>query len=118
MARPAKYEWTAAEIETLKSLASMGCTRREAAGRMGRTFASVRNAAPARGVRFAKYTKGRPHQADWERAKQLAESGWWLSEGARKLGIHHTTALYISRQMGFRWPKRQDPVDELAGRVA
>ena len=40
----------------------------------------------------------------WERAKELAEQGCWLSEAARILKIHHTTALYISRQMGFKWP--------------
>ena len=40
----------------------------------------------------------------WERAKELAEQGCWLSEAARILKIHHTTAIYISRQMEFKWP--------------
>lgn len=39
----------------------------------------------------------------WYRAKELAEQGCWLSEAARILKIHHTTALYISRMMGFKW---------------
>jgi hypothetical protein len=41
----------------------------------------------------------------WERARELAGQGCWLSEGARILKIHHTTALYISRKMGFKWGK-------------
>jgi hypothetical protein len=44
-------------------------------------------------------------KCDWERARQLAEQGVWMSHAAKLLGIHHTTALYIGRQMGFRWGK-------------
>ena len=40
----------------------------------------------------------------WNRAKELAEQGCWLSEAARIMRIHHTTALYIARKMGFKWP--------------
>jgi len=50
-------------------------------------------------VRLGKFDPER-----WERAKELAEQGCWLSEAARILKIHHTTAIYISRQMGFKWP--------------
>ena len=28
-----------------------------------------------------------------------------MSRAAKILKIHHTTALYIGRQMGFEWPK-------------
>ena len=41
--------------------------------------------------------------ATWSEAQELAAKGYWQSKAARKLGIHHTSAMYISRQMGFEW---------------
>lgn len=41
----------------------------------------------------------------WDKCKELAEAGVYAAKAARIMGIHHTTALYISRQMGFKWPK-------------
>lgn len=49
--------------------------------------------------------RGRRNRESWPRAKELAEAGCWLSEAARILKIHHTTAIYISLQMGFTWAK-------------
>jgi hypothetical protein len=46
---------------------------------------------------------GRGNKERWEQARALASQGCWMSEAARILRIHHTTALYISRQMGFKW---------------
>lgn len=47
--------------------------------------------------------RGRGNRETWPRAKELADQGCWLTEAARILKIHHTTAIYISRQMGFKW---------------
>jgi hypothetical protein len=49
--------------------------------------------------------KGRGNREIWPKAQELAEQGCWLSEAARILKVHHTTTLYISRQMGFKWPR-------------
>lgn len=43
----------------------------------------------------------------WKRVKELAEQGYSISETARELGIHHTTAIYIGRKMGFQWKTDQ-----------
>jgi hypothetical protein len=47
--------------------------------------------------------RSKENPLDWQRAKELAERGCWESEAARIMGIHHTTALYIARKMGFEW---------------
>lgn len=40
----------------------------------------------------------------WDAAEKLAKEGVYMSEASRKLGVHHTTAMYIARKRGFKWP--------------
>jgi hypothetical protein len=49
--------------------------------------------------------KGKFQPERWQRAKSLAEQGIYLKEACRRIGIHHATGIYISRQMGFTWPR-------------
>ena len=55
----------------------------------------------------------------WQKARELAEQGYTVTAAARILGIHHSTAIYISRRMGFKWYSQKTnprPV-ETVGRV-
>lgn len=53
----------------------------------------------------------RPRNHDrWKRAEELAAQGMWCSKAAIILGIHHTTAAYIGRRMGFDWPTAPPPM--------
>ena len=56
----------------------------------------------------------------WLKAKELADKGYSVTEAAREIGIHHTTAIYISRRMGFKWYSQKTnprPAQETVGRV-
>jgi len=100
-ARP-RRRWTSDDTTLLRELATTGCAKTEAARRLGRSYESLRKYQAVLGIRFK---NGKPRSVDWGRAKELAESGIWLGEASRILGVHHSTCLYISRKMGFRWPK-------------
>jgi len=67
--------------------------------------------------------KGKFDRTRWEKARALAEQGVPLTEACRKIKIHHATGIYISRQMGFKWPsirdsrRRRSEKPETVGRV-
>lgn len=71
-----------------------------------------------RGVRCA---EGNHTGELWQRARELADHGCTVTQGARILGIHHTTAIYIARRMGFEWANankgRSAGKQETVGRV-
>lgn len=58
----------------------------------------------------------------WLKAEELAKKGYTVCAGAKILGIHHATAIYIARRMGFKWAgsmrgRYPRPVQETMGRV-
>ena len=56
----------------------------------------------------------------WLKAEELAKKGYTVCAGARILGIHHATAIYIARRMGFKWYSQKTnprPAEETVGRV-
>jgi len=67
--------------------------------------------------------RGKFNPERWLRAQELASQGYTVTRAAQMLGIHHATAIYISRRMGFRWiaghrGKRSKPQPaETVGRV-
>ena len=50
--------------------------------------------------------RGKFQPERWRRAQELAEQGVYLTEATRQIGIHWSTGIYISRRMGFKWPRR------------
>lgn len=105
MGRRRWTRWTAEDIAQLRQLAADGYTRKRAADKMGRPHGSyIGNVANRNGFQFMDRGHGRPIRVDWNHAKQLAEQGYFASKAARKLGVHHTTMLYIARKLGFKWP--------------
>ena len=98
--------WTAEDDLAVRQLAGEGNTMRYAAQRIGSSFNSLKNRALRLGIRFNPHDR-RPRRVDWKEAERLAAAGIYLAEASRHLGIHHTTALNISRIMGFTWPKAQ-----------
>jgi len=51
--------------------------------------------------------RGKFNPERWTRAQELASQGYTVTRAAQMLGIHHATAIYISRRMGFKWPGRR-----------
>jgi hypothetical protein len=64
--------------------------------------------------------RGKFNPERWKRARELAAQGYTVCAGARLIGIHHATAIYIAEQMGFKWAgsmKGKYPRQETMGRV-
>jgi hypothetical protein len=95
--------WTQEEDSALREMADAGMSRKQAAIKLGRTLGSVRYRACVLNANFHSKKGGYGRRADWEEARRLAAKGCWLNEGARCLGVDRSTALYISRRMGFKW---------------
>jgi hypothetical protein len=95
--------WSQERCETVRAMATGGYTKNEAANRIGCSIAAVKRAAYRLGVRF-KGKGGAPRRIDWEKVQELAASGVWIAQACRLLQMHHSAAIYISKQMGFKWP--------------
>lgn len=39
----------------------------------------------------------------WRKARSLAAQGYTVVRASREIGINHSTAIYIAKQMGFKW---------------
>lgn len=94
--------WKQEEIAQLIQLAEAGYTRSRAAEKMGRPVCKYFLAT--HGIRFSG-VGGTCRRFDWTTAKNMAAKGYWCSKAARKLGVHHTTLLYLAKRTGFTWPK-------------
>ena len=95
--------WNARKDGALRKLVAEGRPSRLIAQELGCSRMTVIRRGRALGLKFCA-KGGVSRRIDWERARKLAAEGYWLNEAARILRIHHTTAIYIGRQMGFTWP--------------
>jgi hypothetical protein len=89
--------------QQVKELAMLRFPARRIAQILGYSLSGVKCAAREINVQF--HGKGgKPRRINWEKAMELAAGGVWLAEACRLLEMNHSTALYISRKMGFTWP--------------
>jgi transposase-like protein len=100
--------WTEERLDALRRFILAGHTRAEAAREFEISPQCASRGAMRLCMEFRRGHAGRLRYrcSAWEKAKQLADAGIWLSEAARQLGVHHSTAWYISRKMGFQWPRK------------
>lgn len=119
MAKPVgSVNFSDAETETLRELATVGITMAEASRRLQRSSDTVRRHASKLGLTWHRPSRAvaapaerAPNPFAWTDADDrwllaLAAAGWTQGLAANEMDRPHTTVIRHSKKLRIRWPPR------------